>query len=184
LLFKGWSGVWLEGDNANVRAIQSSFRNALSDRKLVVLERFITASNINDLFAEGGVPDEPDLLSIDIDRNDYHVWNAIETIKPRVVIIEYNAIFRPGCRFVVPYVSDAQWDGSSNFGASLEALAELGNIKGYALVASSFAGCNAFFVRKDSLGDNFFAPGCVVTHFEPPRYFLYQKLGHPRKVEM
>ena len=75
------------------------------------------------------VAGEIDLLSIDIDYNDYWVWKAIEVVKPRVVVVEYNATLPPPLSLVVPYAPATAWDGSNYFGASLEALARLGTTK-------------------------------------------------------
>ncbi|MDF2385414.1 hypothetical protein JMG10_28370 [Nostoc ellipsosporum NOK] len=182
LLFKGWKGLWIEGNEQSAATIRRHFSEALGNERLSLLNRFITAENIESLFTEAGVPVEPDLLSIDIDRNDYYVWKAIETFRPRVVCMEYNAIFPPSVDFVVPYAADQTWDGTSYFGASLAALNRLAGMKGYSLVGCSFAGVNAFFVRNDCLNDQFLEPGSLKTHYEPARYFLYRKEGHPRKI--
>ena len=59
----------------------------------LVRQAFVDAENVNSLFAQYGVPKQFDLLSIDIDGNDYWVWKAIEDFTPRVVVIEYNIYF-------------------------------------------------------------------------------------------
>ncbi len=183
LLYKGWNGYWIDGTQKNVDAIKQNFSTAISSKQLQVKCSFITAENIEELFREASVPQEFDLLSIDIDRNDYYIWNAIQTYSPRVVIIEYNSIFRPGCEFVVPYKADKWWDGTSNFGASLESLYLLGQAKGYKLVACDFTGVNAFFVREDLVAGHFADPFTPGNHYEPPRYFLSTyKSGHKRNV--
>jgi hypothetical protein len=182
LLYQGWQGLWIDGSAENTAMIQRSFSKIVAQKKLTSITSFITAENIEQLFQQGNVPVEFDLLSVDIDRNDYYVWKAITHYKPRVVIIEYNAIFRPGCHFVVDYDANAIWDGSSNTSASLEALYQLGLSKGYTLVASSFSGVNAFFVREDLVADHFTGPFTAENHHEPPRYFLHHTPGHPRKV--
>jgi hypothetical protein len=184
LLHKGWNGYWIDGSDSHVKSIKKNFSKIISLNRLKVSCDFITAENIERLFKVADVPVELDLLSIDIDRNDYYVWDAIKSYSPRVVIIEYNAIFRPNCEFVVPYNPLATWDGTSNFGAGLKALHELGLKKGYKLVACGFAGVNAFFVREDLIGDKFEGPFTPENHYEPPRYFLYTKNGHHRKVVM
>jgi len=97
-----------------------------------------------------------------------------------VVVIEYNAIFPPPVRWVMPYDPAAKWTGNSNHSASLKSLELLGRAKGYSLVGCSFAGVNAFFVRNDLLGDLFEAPFTAEHHYEPPRFFLIHKAGHPR----
>lgn len=184
LLFKGWKGLWIEGSPKFSQEIQTNFAKAIEKQQLTLINGFIKAENIESLFAQGNVPEEFDLLSIDIDRNDYHVWKAITHYKPRVVVIEYNAIFQPGDHFVVDYDANAMWDGTSNCGASLEAMTKLGLEKGYRLVASSFAGLNAFFVREDVIGDHFTGPFTADNHYESPKFFLLTKNGHPRKINL
>ena len=85
---------------------------------MTILESFITAENIEDLFRKGKVPEEPDLLSIDIDRNDYHIWEKITHYHPRVVIVEYEAAFGPRISWVVPYDPNAY--GWTEFGNGAE----------------------------------------------------------------
>lgn len=134
LLYKGWNGLWIDGGEENINSINRTCAKAIAKGQLTAMRSFITAENIESLFRQGNVPEEFDLLSIDIDRNDYYVWQAITHYKPRVVIIEYNSIFPPGTEFVVPYDANAMWDKSSNFGASIESLTKLAAEKGYKLI--------------------------------------------------
>ncbi|MDB5117407.1 MAG: hypothetical protein JWQ79_2899 [Mucilaginibacter sp.] len=180
LLYKQWKGLWIEGSTAHYNDINSRFRDLISSGQLQVKTQFITAENIESIFKSATVPAELDLLSIDIDYNDYHVWNAITNYNPRVVIIEYNANFRPDTYFVVRYAAERMWDRTSFYGASLLALEQLGKNKGYNLVGCSFTGSNAFFVREDLTGDLFEAPYTANNHYEPTRDFLYYKAGPPR----
>jgi hypothetical protein len=184
LLHDGWQGLWIEANANHYSTIVASFSKAIQQQQLVVKNSFITSENIEELFKAGGALREPDLLSIDIDRNDYHVWRAIDNFRPRVIVIEYNAIFRPGQHFVVEYDANATWDGSSYFGASLDAYYQLGLTKGYRLVGCSFSGVNAFFVREDLVADHFESPFTPEVHYEPARYFLYKKDGHYRKIRL
>ena len=114
---------------------------------------FITAENINKVFKNLGVPQEFDVLSIDIDYNDYWVWKAL-TYRPRLVVIEHNASIPPDEARVVPYDPKAGWNGTNYFGASLKALEKLGKFKQYSLVYVESMGVNAFFVRNDCLTRN------------------------------
>ncbi len=182
LLLNGWQGLWIEGKKEYIDEMQKSFSGYLSQNRLAILHSFITAENIENLFSQGNVPKDIDLLSIDIDRNDFHVWNSITNYRPRVVIIEYNAIFSPADHFIVPYDPNATWDGSSYFGASIDAYCQLGASKGYKLVGCSYAGVNAFFVREDLVADLFEEPFTALNHYEPARYYLYKRDGHPRKI--
>ena len=127
------------------------------------------------------LPRELDLLSIDIDGNDYFVWEAITAIEPRVVVIEYNSKFPPPMRWTIRYDPAHEWDGSDQFGASLQSLADLGIRKGYRLVGCNITGTNAFFVRADLAGDHFVEPPDAATLYQPPRYSLCSSFdtGHP-----
>lgn len=109
----------------------------------------VTTENIQNLFHKYNVPKNFDLLSIDIDFNDYWVWKSITDYFPRVVIIEYNSSIPPTESKVVPYDPEAKWDGTNYFGASLLALKNLGISKGYTLVGCDNAGVNAFFCKSD-----------------------------------
>jgi len=144
-------------------------------------KEFITADNINDLFEKYMVPNEFDLLSIDIDSNDYWVWKAIKNYSPRVVVIEYNASIPPDQAKAIEYDPNAEWDGTDYFGASLLALEKLGKEKGYSLIGCESKGINAFFIRNDLLKNNFKARSAIEVYF-PPAYGKklngkYQ--GHP-----
>ncbi len=180
LLYKQWQGLWIEGSSHFYNLIGNRFSDFIGNGQLKIKNEFITAENIESIFKSVDVPTEPDLLSIDIDYNDYHIWEAITNYKPRAVIIEYNSNFRPDTHFVVPYNATRSWDKTSYFGASLLALQLLGDLKGYSLVGCSFMGNNAVFVRKDLVGDHFEAPFTAENHYEPNRDYLYYKTGHTR----
>ena len=178
LLLEGWKGLWLDGSAANVAQIRNT-NSQIAEGRLQAIASFITAENINTLIQQGGLSGEIDLLSIDSDMNDYWVWKASEVVKPRVVVIEYNATLRPPMSLVVPYNPTQTWNGSNYFGASLEALTRLGRDKGYRLVGCSFNGANAFFVQESSAGDHFLDPATAEEHYEPPRYFVVPvQAGH------
>lgn len=182
LLVEGWKGLWLDGAASNVAKIRESLVDFFNDGRLQVIESFITAENINGLIEQGGISGEIDLLSIDIDMNDYWVWKAIDVVKPRVVVIEYNATLRPPMSVVIPYDPTRLWNGSNYFGASLEALTRLGREKGYRLVGCNFGGANAFFVHESCAGDLFFDPATAEELYEPPRYYFVALSGghHPQ----
>jgi len=109
----------------------------------------VTAENIQNLFQKYNVPKDFDLLSIDIDFNDYWIWKAIVDFFPRVVVIEYNSSISSAESRVVSYNPDAVWDGTNYFGSSLLALKNLGLKKGYTLVGCNNIGVNAFFCKSE-----------------------------------
>jgi hypothetical protein len=173
LLIEGWRGLWMEADPLRANSIRHTFDPFCQHEKLVVLEKRVTAENIDALLSEHAAGAEIDLISIDIDYNDYWIWKAITTVRPRVVVIEYNASLRPPLSLTVPYDPQGSWDGSNFYGASLEALVRLGAGKGYRIVGCSLAGVNAFFVRADLCADKFLEPATAQEHYEPPRHYFH-----------
>ena len=109
---------------------------------------FVTAENINELLANYEVPEDFDLFSLDIDGNDYWVWEALK-YQPSVVVIEYNAAIAMSESKTIPDDPAFSWSAhgrTSYYGASLLALKRLGERKGYVLVYAN--GVNVFFVRS------------------------------------
>jgi hypothetical protein len=151
LIANNWSGLVLDGDRQNIRFIRSDFIYWKYD--LTARQSFVTRDNINDLIREYTDCRDIGLLSVDIDGNDYWIWNAIDVIEPRVVVCEYNSAFGPVETVTVPYQADFDRTRAhySNlyFGASLGALCHLAEKKGYDFIGTAGAGVNAFFVRKD-----------------------------------
>lgn len=180
LLIEEWRGYWIEANSDWAEQAERKFKALLEADRLRVQNSFVSAESVESLFEQGGVPPEFDLLSIDIDGNDFWVWEAITNYRPRVVVIEYNATFGPRVRWAVRYDPAAVWDGTTQHGASLKSLELLGERKGYCLVGCSFSGANAFFVRKDLVGDAFCSPFTSENHYEPARYHLIRTTGHPR----
>jgi len=149
-----WRGLVIDGSPTNVatiRGLPESWRHDLTS-----VAGFITRENINDLFADAGFTGEIGLLSIDIDGNDYWVWEAVEVVSPVIVVVEYNSVFGPDAAVSVPYSPSftrrAAHHSNLFFGASLRALCALGEHKGYSFVGCNSNGNNAFFVRTDRLG--------------------------------
>jgi len=185
LLFQNWKGVWLEGDGAFVRSISRDLSAYINDNRLTVTQAIMTSENIETIFENHNIASEFDMLSIDIDSYDFWVWKAIEKFSPRVVVIEYNSSWGPTTPWVMDKNLPASFtDHTSCFGASLKSLELLGNDKGYKLVGCNIAGTNAFFVRNDLTHDNFVEPATSENHFEPPRYYLLQPIGHPRNFDI
>jgi hypothetical protein len=181
LLFEDWNGLWIEASKRNIKKIKDGFSTAISKNRLKVINSFITKKNINNLISSAINEEEIDLLSIDIDGNDVHIFEAITCIKPRVVVIEYNAKFPPPIMFCMVYDESYLWKGDDCFGASLKYLEKIFSEKNYHLVGCSLSGGNSFFVRKDLTADKFQAPYSAETHYEPARYYLTSAYlsGHP-----
>lgn len=153
LLKDRWTGLVMDGDPENVAAIQRDL--AYFWRDLNAAAAFITRDNINPVLRENGTSGPIGLLCIDIDGNDYWVWEAITEVEPDVVVVEYNYRFGADIAAVVPYdpafVKTTAHPSAIYYGASLKALCQLAERKGFALVGCSEGGVNAFFVRRDRL---------------------------------
>lgn len=156
MMNNNWEGLVIDGDSGNIDKVQAS--PYFWKYSLRAVSSFVTAENITGLLSKEGFGRDVDLLSIDIDGNDYWVWEAIEDLRPAIVIIEYNSLFGADRAVTIPYDesffrTDAH-HSNLYFGASLKALELLGQKKGYGLVCCSSSGNNAFFVRTD-LGEQF-----------------------------
>lgn len=172
LLYRGFSGLWIECSESHVQFIKEQFRAVLEAGQLNVVQSFITAENINELLLQAIGDSDVALLSIDVDGNDFWIWKSIERIAPPVVVIEYNAKFPPPVALVQEYRPDYVWTGTDYFGASLEALARLGRQKGYQLVGCNITGVNAFFVRNDLIGEQFAYDLSATNLYHPLRMDL------------
>ena len=150
-----WRGLVIDGSPDNIESIRRG--NVFWKFDLNAACAFVTRDNINELIVRNGISGDIGLLSVDIDGNDYWVWEAITAVSPRIVIAEYNSLFGPSAKVSIPY-DPTFTRGNSQvsklfYGASIAALNHLAESKGYALVAGNSAGNNAFFVRRDCLGD-------------------------------
>lgn len=152
VLKEGFNGLYIDANKKTIDLFNNKI-NSFGVEGVKAVDCFLTIDNIEETILKGGLRGDIDLLSIDVDGNDYWFWKAIECISPRVVVMEYNASYGDSWSAAVPY--DADFDRfekhPSGFyhGASLLALEHLGREKGYELVYCDQNGVNAFFVRTD-----------------------------------
>lgn len=157
LINNKWSGYVIDGAQENINYVKNDFLYYLCD--LHAKAAFIDKDNINSLikeFLDKGYPSEIGILSIDIDGNDYWVWDAINVVNPVIIIAEYNAVYGYQKPWTIPYKADffrLDSDPTSTYwGVSLAALCFLGDKKGYDFIGTNSNGNNAYFVRKDKRG--------------------------------
>ena len=154
LLNDHWQGMVLDARASDIRYIQQD--RIYWQYDLQAKCTWITRENVDALLRSAGFGEDVGLLSIDIDGNDYWIWEAIQSIRPAIVVVEYNSLLglRP---IAVPYREDFDRADAhySNlyYGASLGALHHLAQKKGYLLLGSNIWGHNAFFVRADIAGE-------------------------------
>lgn len=141
----GWSGLMIE---LSERSVEGARKKFAGNRGITVVGARVTPANINALLAEHGYAGEVDLLSIDIDSYDYWILQAL-TVTPRILILEYNALFGAERRVTIPQAQTLDGTPKGYNGASLAALTALAERKGYRLVTCENAGVNAFYLRHD-----------------------------------
>lgn len=153
LMLNNWSGHVIDGSEDNIGKIVAA--KSFWRHQLTAQASFITAENINELLDASGFEHDLGLLSIDIDGVDYWVWKAINRFRPRIVIVEYNAVFGGERKITVPYhqgfFRTTAHQSNLYFGASLPAMMQLGADLGYTFLGANSSGVNAFFVRSDLL---------------------------------
>lgn len=156
-----WSGFLFDGNDALLESGRDFYathpNTLLSPPQLT--HAWIDAETVNDVIAISGASGDIDLLSLDVDGVDYWIWRAIERVAPRVVVVEFNAMFGPHERLTLPYDRNFQLDlskpGPPKCGASLAAFTALASEKGYRLIGAQSRGFNAFFMKR-GLADDLF----------------------------
>lgn len=140
-----------------------------------VKKHWITAENIAGLLKKYGIPREFDLLSIDIDGNDYWVWKALDWYRPRVAVIEFNGSIPLNMSLAIPYNPKYVQDKNDNRfrGASLLAMVRLGIRKGYTLVGVEEQTIDGFYIRNDLIKGNFSTSTKLSELALPPRRGRY-----------
>ena len=136
----GWSAVLIECNDESFAGLKNNTHDFPNVR---VFHRRVTTAggdSLDAILKEAGAPQDVDLVSIDVDGNDYYVLESLQTFTPRVIIIEHNPTIPPEVEVVQK--PDAP---RARFGASAGALVVLARKKGYGLAANTW--CNCIFVR-------------------------------------
>ena len=167
LMNNNWKGLVIDADKNNIEAIKKSEYYWKYD--LTAECAFVDKDNINDLFEKNGFAGDIGILSIDVDGNDYWIWQAIKTVSPQVVICEYNSLwgnekslavaYDPSFNRAKAHYSNLYW------GASIKALSNLAASKGYSLLGSNSFGHNLFFV-KNAYASSFEIPSLESAYVE------------------
>jgi hypothetical protein len=136
---EGYSAVMVEGNLERFRELEKNH----PDSRVHKIQRWISLSGegrLEKVLSTTPLPRDFDLLSIDIDSCDWHVWNSIESYRPKIVVIEFNPTI-PNC---VSYVQPP--DFSVRQGNSARAIDDLAHEKGYVLVAATTV--NLIYVER------------------------------------
>ena len=179
----GWHGLFIDGDSTKIKNGQDFYSKSMDT--LLFPPQFcnvlVNAENIDSLISKASFSGEIDLLSIDIDGNDYYIWEALKVVQPRLVIIETNVEF--GLEPIrVSYKADYVYPGKhpNYHGASIKAMEQLAKQKGYRLIGANSYGFNTIWIRQD-LAKEALPTVAVEKILEHPRNIERQKLFAPIK---
>jgi hypothetical protein len=154
----GFEGLLFDGDPENVARGQAFYRNGRNTfvSPPTLVQAWVTAENVDSLVAQHGFGGPVDLLSLDVDGNDYWILSALTGVKPNAIVLEFNGTCGGQRAVTMSYRPDYQIDLTKQphrCGASLAAFVKLLRPRGYRLVGVQSLGFNAFFVRN-GLGDD------------------------------
>jgi hypothetical protein len=169
LMNNNWRGLIMDGSESNMEFVHRGRYYWKHD--LTAKAAFIDTENINDLILSAGFNGEIGILSVDIDGNDYWVWDKINVVNPIIIVAEYNGVFGSQHALSVPYnptfrrtqahYSNLYW------GCSLAALNCLAAKKGYTFAGCNSAGNNAYFIRNDYINYHIPKPALDEGFSEP-----------------
>lgn len=163
-----WNGLLMDGSNEN---------DAINLKK-----EFITKENIVDLFIKYNVPEHINLLSVDIDFNDFYCLKEIlKHYKVDIIICEYNSSHLPNEDKIIIYNQTGMWDKTNYFGSSLLSLDKLAKKYNYSLIYCDNKGVNCFFIHDDIIKSKnleFKNMNDINNIYKPPGYYCETKQGH------
>jgi hypothetical protein len=178
-----------DGNECNTRILRELYKwNGLQmdcdneDDNINLRKEFITKDNIISLFQKYNVPKKINLLSVDIDFNDFYcLYEILNNYDCDIIICEYNATHLPHEDKIVIYNENHFWDYTNYFGASLLSLYKLANYFNYSLVYCDKNGVNAFFVNKNIIKNkqlNFKDCNNINDLYKKPSYGCGKNGGH------
>jgi hypothetical protein len=161
LFEKGFKGVFIESDTEKFVELEENYKATLVET--INRKVGLQGNSLDKILLKTVLPYDFDILSIDIDGNDYQIWESLEFYRPKVVVIESNHTFGYNIEFIQKYGEDC-------IGASALSLYKLGKLKNYTLVCYNIINC--FFVRND-----------LMKHFNLNLNFPYLfHLGREKKM--
>ncbi|MBR9800239.1 hypothetical protein GYB59_00430 [bacterium] len=177
-LANGWQGLWVEADPRHCKHIRTHLSNLICNGRLDLKECFIDQEKARQIADQCGTFRNVDLLSIDIDGNDFYILEELIVLTPRVVALEYNSRLRPPVKWCMPYNPNHRWAKDDYYGFSLAFIVERMAAKGYTLVSCNLSGNNCFFVNDKEICDHFTGPFSAEHLYQPPRFHLCRPVGH------
>ncbi len=178
----GWKGFWVGGNKLAF--------NPPKNNKFLFLKEWITRENIASIFSKGFSHfknKEIDLISVDLDGNDFYVVEKLlkANVQPKIFILEYNAKFPPPIKFKINYNPKHQWAEDDYFGCSLSSYNDLLSSFDYKLLCcNSHTGANSFFIKKKFAKLFKDVPTDIKKIYSEPRYILHKKFVHKKSIKL
>ena len=151
--------IWIEPDKKRFKALQNNYKNSKSAILMNCLVTPEGETSLDNLLKKTAIPYDFDVLIIDIDGNDYLVWEALKAYKPKIVVIEFNPTIPLWMEFVQDYNSK---DHEQH---SFKSTIKLAKEKGYELVETN--GNDAFLVRNEYFPLFGIVDNSIETLFKP-----------------
>ena len=147
----GYSAVLIEMNKHKFDQLQKNY----GGNEVVVLRERVdsTLNTLDTILERNSIPLKIDVLSIDIDGDDFHIFESLKNIFPFVVVVEYNPSIPLDFSFINPL-------GSSQ-GSSAKSIVQMAYQKGYSLVHRTPA--NLIFVHTLNLHLFGFVDGLPVS---------------------
>lgn len=151
----GWKGLFIDGNKQVLERGRHIYKRFFKEHgtRFSFFHAIVTPDNINEIIKTQLPDNSVDLLSIDLDGNDYFIWEQLSAVQPRVVMVEVQ-VEKGFTKFVPGYNNAFElYEDNTPKGASPLSMKILAEKKGYTLVASNKGCYNLFFVRNDCLNN-------------------------------
>jgi hypothetical protein len=178
LLELGWKGTWIDGNPNCLKSIKNNLGHFISSKKLNAQLNLVDSDNINSILKDNNISPDVDLLSLDLDLTTHIVWEALNYIKPKVLVIEYNGFFPKNTLWQANIKGNESWDGSIKMGASLSSIIKISEQKNYKFIGTELSGTNAFFVHKSF--QHYFTDLIDIDNYQPARPYIVNEPDHRR----
>lgn len=174
ILHHGYESYLFDGNKDNIDSARKYFAKRKETFSVApnLSSAWITRDNVNDLLTNAGATGEVDLLSLDMDGNDYYIWEAISVLNPRLCVFETHNIIPGDKSLTIPYHPafycwDKQGAERDFRSVSLAAMKKLSEAKGYRMIGAHRMGFNVFFLRNDIAPELFPAVSIAEVHDNP-----------------
>ena len=144
LFTNGWKGVGVESDTRRFTKLARAYRHY---PQVFACRNLVTPHNVVALLQSYEIEKDFEVLSIDVDSNDYWILQAtLGVFRPRLIVAEINENIPPPIRFVVKYDRDFQLRHHF-YGCSIMSLADLCRQHDYAVLELEYN--NAFLAPRE-----------------------------------